>query len=771
MEKEDLEITKPIKKLNADLISSRSKKYETLDDDEKSREVKYKDAMKDEMAIEMEEESEEALAEKNIQMAEELLNEENKKKDDGNEENNDSKSTNKKNLITKFKELPKKKKIIIGVVAVIILILIVVLIVMLFGKKKENSDNQAETPTVVETPIVFSNYYYQNGELHFVNEKDEEIGVYTCTNKDEKLCYVPENKYRDNFDVDKLVTIIGTEKSQYLPVINDEYVFVFDNDKEDDEEITMYSIKDSEVIDTYYDVKSYDDNYVIVANAGKEYGLLQLNDEVTEVIKPQYAYLGMISGSDDLIAKTNKGYVVIDKENKTLSKPISATAEIKYYNDKLVVASESGEYALYDYEGNMIVNNYDFITISDEYAALVKGYKAYVIDKDGLKYNEEAIALSNTNYVKTYVYNDDDTLTETKKSFKLDVQDSSIALIVYASEKDDKYTYLDRNVALTNKLYNYVNYFDGKLYFYKDEEKTNLIGTYKCSNVNEVTGSDSLYSTCMPASDSNNDDNFMMSKAEKDRRAIIPIYNERYVFVHDGDDTIYLYDLVESKSKGTYVTINTYTSSNNNLTLASGKATIVVQNKKNLYGVITIDGENVSKTKDFDYSNIEKVGTYFIGLNTSSKWEFLSGSVTTQFEGKIMAYSTDLKYFVMEKDGKYVVVNAKGLQVSSDGYSFIELGSDYFVGVDSSNNLKIYDYNGAAISDTSVKIGDYDFYGVDNPAFKVTYSGSVYKVSVWDGSVYNVETISKGVTPVTPGDPSEEEKEDNKSDKKEETAS
>jgi len=489
--------------------------------------------------------------------------------------------------------------------------------------------------------------------------------------------------------------------------------------------------------------------------------LIQLGDEITEVIKPQYAYLGMINGSDNLVAKTNKGYVVIDKKNSALSKPISSTSEIKYYNDDLIVASESSEYALYDYEGNMITNDYDFIAICGEYAVLVKGYKAYVIDKDGLKYNEEAISLSNTNYVKTYVYDDNDALTETKKSFKLEVTDDSLALIAYASGSDDQYTYLDRNVAMTNKLYNYVNYFDGKLYFYNDEEKTNVIGTYKCSNVNEVTGSDSLYSTCMPASDNNTDDNFMMSKSEKERMAIIPVYNERYVFIHDGDDTVYLYDLVDAKTKGTYISVNTYTSSNNNLTLASGKATIVVQNKKNLYGIITIDGENVSKTKGFDYSKIEKVGTYFMGYNTSSKWVFLSGSVTTEFEGKIMAYNSDFKYFVMSKDRKYVVVNTKGLQVSASSYEFVLLGSDYFAGVDSSNNLKIYDYNGEEISSTEVKIGDYDFYGVDNPAFKVSNSGDDYKVSVWDGSVYNVEVISKNVTPITPGDPTGDDSEDN----------
>ena len=50
--------------------------------------------------------------------------------------------------------------------------------------------------------------------------------------------------------------------------------------------------------------------------------------------------------------------------------------------------------------------------------------------------------------------------------------------------------------ANVNKSYSYVNYFDGKLYFYEDETKEELLGFYSCTNTNTVDMKSTKYSSC-----------------------------------------------------------------------------------------------------------------------------------------------------------------------------------------------------------------------------------------------------------------------------------
>ena len=63
---------------------------------------------------------------------------------------------------------------------------------------------------------------------------------------------------------------------------------------------------------------------------------------------------------------------------------------------------------------------------------------------------------------------------------------------------------------------------DGVLYIYKDEEKTDMLGSYSCINKNTVTSETSNYSNCFIASNDK-----LVNSNEQD--GYIPIINNNYV--------------------------------------------------------------------------------------------------------------------------------------------------------------------------------------------------------------------------------------------------
>ena len=773
MSEKDLEQTKPIKILS-DLTNSRSDRYDAQDK-EVTRSEKYEDVLIEDEAKVQEEMAEEALAEKNIAKAEEILakedevkivpvtNEakENTKKKKKVEDDDDDEITEDDGLlgklIVKWRGLSKKKKrlIIVGtIIGLIVLIaLIIFLIIVLTGNKKE----EVKVPEkVVEevVPVVVDNFYYKGGKLYFLKDDESELGSYECTNKDDKLCYVDTNSNQDNFNIARLEASDGSAKNQRLPIYEDNYVFVFDNKDESSTEVILYSIKENKEVARYLDVKAYSDNYVIVKDSNEQYGLIQINNGVTEVIKPQYTYLGMIDGESNLIAKSKKGYAVISKKNKVLSSYYDSKLEIKNYNDNYVVTLTGDDYSVYDYKGNVIDTGYEFITVVDKYVVLIDSKKLYIKDNEGTKYTESGVKLSNTNYVKTFVYDENDQLTDTKRSFEINVKTNNIEVAVYPSKSGDvAYTQLSIVEALANKKYDYVSYFDKKLYFYSDAEKKELIGTYTCTNENNITKSDDEYTSCFVAVDTIMEDNDMVSAGDLTRKSRTPIINSRYVFIADGSNAINLYNLVDKSTEVTYLKVNTMTANNDNkVTHYSGKLETIVQTKSGKYGVIAFEGSSVGKVHSFEYNSLEKLGDYYLALDTSSSWRVLYyGSESVGFTNKVRGYNSNKNYFKVVEDGKYYVYDNAGNKVVSDGYTYVELYTSYYAAVNSSKEVNLYDYEGNKLNVHTVTVGNYKYYGTDNPAFKVKKDGDDYVVSVWDGSKYNDTNVTEVTEEGVPG--------------------
>ncbi len=743
MKEEDLEKTIPIETLGDLEVyqkQHRATRSENVNIDT-SRSEKYKDTLDGMSDEDLGEAAEEALAEKNIAMAEAILSEEKRRTENENKAEVKEKKDDDKDIDPKIN---KKLKIIIFTLIGVAVLAIIILVLFLVFKKDKKEDvlppSKPDQSNVVETPpVVIDNYYYKDGTLYLLNDKEEEIGSYECTNKDSSLCYVAFNKYQDGFDVDLLIDEKGDAKTQRLPIYGENYVFVSDNVNNDSTNIVMYSLKDNKVIDTYLDVKAYSDNYVIVENTNKKYGLIQVNDTIKEVIKPQYSYMGMIDGETNIIVKNSKGYVVINKSNKELSKPIDSSLNVKDYNDKLIVTENDDLYSVLNYEGEVLANGYKYATVLDKYMALVKDKKLYIKDVDGLKYNQEGINLKNINYIKKYVYNEDGKLKETLGSFNINIKDNSVEVVVYdRTTTGGSYNQLDIATVLVNKKYNYLNYFNGKLYFYSDKEKNNLLGTYSCNNKNSIESADDKLTSCLPANDTIYEDNELVSDENKTRKSTIPLINNKYVFISDGKDNVYLYNLIDKSIDGSYKTVNTYTK-NNDYTFDSytGKLNVIALNQKGYYGMINITGEVGTKVYDFAYKKMEKFGDYVLVQTSDDKWKIIysASSSSSLYPAKIVNYTSDKKYFKLKDDkGLYSIYDALGKNVSTDVYKTLIMYNLYYLGINTDSELYLYDYTGKAITTHAIMVNNTCSL---SDQVKSSYKDGQYLISVCNNDKYD----------------------------------
>ena len=775
MKDEELDKTKPIDISEIEPeVKSRAEKYEDVSEPEETRVEKYENNLKVEEEKELEEAAEEALAEKNIAMAEEIEQEEKaaeeSEEEKENEENEEKEEPKKEKLFTRIKnwwsELDKSQKIIYGVVGalfLILLILIIIVIVSLFAKSKPKQEEKKAPAEEVAAPVMFDNYYYQDGSLFFLDEGRAEVGSYECENKDETLCFVAVNKYRDTFDVPRVVDESGNDKDEKLRIINNNFVFIFDNASKDSKTVKLYSMRDKEVKGVYNEVKLFDDNFAIVADENSKYGLLRLGEAVETIIAPSYDYLGMISGQENLIAKNNKGFIVINKSNKSLSSVIPANNEIKNYNENFVVTKVNGNYSIYNYKAEELDKEHYFATVMGKYYAFVDNKRLYVRDIDKIKYNEDGVDLNSTHYVKTFVYDENGSLVETKKSFEIQEQNGELNIALYEDgNKDAAYVQLNIAEAMVNKKYQYLNYFDGKLFFYRDDVKTDLIGSYKCNNRNDVNSPDNVYTTCAIATDTVFEDNDMMQYQEEERKSTIPMMNEKFVFIKDGGNSVVLYDIVSGSIRSTYSSVDSYTPNNDYVfTSTSGRFDITAFNKKGKYGVIRIDGDNVSTLYVFNYNKIEKLGKYFEGQDTTGKWLiFMNNKTDGVFGNKIQGYSPDMKYVKTGSAGKYTVHSIGGTAIGNNTYAYVELYNGFFAAVDNSGKLKIYDYTGKALTKEGLDIPSKDYCRALNNAFIVNKKGEDFVVSVFENGSYIDHTLKTKDEEPEPEEPEEPENPD-----------
>lgn len=679
-----------------------------------------------------------------IQVNEEKLEE----KPQENENKKDKKAKkDKKSLKEKWANLPKKKKIIIIISVILLLLLIIVLLVLLFTKKEEKPVKKEKEPVVI---LEKENYIYKDGILTFIDDSNNEIGTYKCENKDEKLCYVSFYSDEDNFDTSKNVYEDNNVIKNRSNIYDNKYVFVYDNKNEEDEEIKLYNIKDEKVENSFNLVKGFNDsNFIILKDKNNMYGAVEITDTgINEKFEFNYEYLGRLDKDSKVVAKKNNRYFIYSLDSKLESKGISS--EIKSYNDKYLVTNSSG-YTITDYDGREILeDSFDYISLLEGYILAVDKNKIYIRDYQNNKYNEDGITLHNDNYNIINIYDKDKKLVESKKSFEASVSGNSIELITYKDGSENS-TIIDTNEGILSNKLKYLNYFGGKLYFYSDEEKTDLIGVYSCNNKNSVGASTKNLSNCFVAKDSF----FSKNNLEIDNSkniGTIPVFNESFVFITDTIDkkksNVVLYDLKNSRVLSKYESVDTgsYTKSEDITFKNTDNTLILAKNTSGKYGMIKISSREVKSAITFKYDSLENFRDYYLASSTTARdtryWllDETGKEITKDCEYKIVDYHGN--YLVTVNNNKYYVYDFLGNRIDdSTGYNHIVLYDDYYAVINANNKLDIHEYSRPFKLESPIDIGTSNY----NNAFtieKKSTGGYRIKISK-NNAIYEIDAEGK----------------------------
>lgn len=644
-----------------------------------------------------------------------------------------------KRMVNFWKKLPKKTKILVIIVTILVIILLSLLLIFLLKNKK--TEEPIVEPPVPDVILEEENYRYENGKLIFISEDNEELGSYECTNQDENLCYVAYyDNQEDNFDTLKIVNKENKPWQTRTKIYLNNFVFIIDNSAKSTPTLKLYNIKTSQVENEYLLVKPVvnNQNAVILKDKSSKYGVIEFNDDsFKEMIGFTYDYLGSINenSSTNYVAISNKRNLLIDESGTILTKTIPGS--IKNFNKKyLKVLKDDKEY-IYDYNGKEIFSEgYDYVELYDNYAALINNRAMLLKTYEGLKLNENEIRLKNNSYVKKYTYDELGTLIESLESFSLTESQNIITIKITG---EDEVKTINKLEGEFNKNLKYINYFDGVIYVYKDEAKTEALGSYICTNKNVITSDTKTLENCYFAHDTSYENNELTSKNSE---GLIPIYNERYIFISDNpagatgsDYTINLYDLKQRRILSRYMSVNTRANTNQEITFKTvNDYPIIAQNKSQEYGVINMYLSSVESYIPFEYISLEKIGNYYLA-KTNEGYELITNKehLNKPIPYKIMNYN-DEYLTAIDSSNNYHVYDYEGNDITKDSiYTYINIYNNFYAAV-KNNHLEIYTYD----NPNQNIIANYDipslsltnYYGKGTLAFKIKETGTKFTISI-----------------------------------------
>ena len=659
-------------------------------------------------------------------------------------------------LIDKWRNLSKKKKIII--ISIIILLIVLIGIGIFLLTKKSDKDNTSIKDDII---IEKDNYIYQNGVLKLLNSDGKEVGEYECQNKDDKLCYVAYlSNEEDPFEVASKVYEDGTIIKSRAPIYFDKYAFIYDQTDNHSDTVYFYDIENKNVIDEYNGIKAYSnsENHLVLKNKNDEYGLVEINESgLRELIGYNFSYLGINNVGSKVVGKNNQGYIILTIDGKGVTKYLPN--EIVNFNDSLIVAKSFGKYMLYNYEGNELISNVDYIRlINKDYVAIVNDKLLYIRDTENNKYNEDGIQLNNDKYIAVNTFDKDNKLIKTEEAFSIELNNEIVNITI-----DNNKILLDLKDGINSKYNQYYSYFDGKLYFYSDEAKTNVIGTYKCNN--KIDNYSDNVKNCDVALSTNLSDTYKNPASESESRKT-SLYNNKYIFIYDSktlanEDNVEIkfYDITQNKVLGTYSLVDAE-SDHKYTFLENNDIEIIAKSKKEeKYGVIRIDKDGATVKHKFEYNHIERLSGYyyFIGENNDEKWNIISDKDNSdiEFKGKIMIMEHVGKkgYAVIQDEGDEVRLypyekNAK--PINDKSFKYIVLFDDVYAGLDNKKKLWIYKYDSnTPINENGIRLEYTDnYYAMNDKPFKLNISSDKVKVSILekngkyeDDDTYSLEEV------------------------------
>lgn len=658
-----------------------------------------------------------------------------------------------------WKNMPKKNRILI-IVGVLIFIIAIVAIIFLLSPKKEE-----EKPKLPDIILSGDNYRYENGKLIFLDDEDE-IGTYECENKDQNLCKVAALD-SDEFDDVVKVDEDGNKITFYSPIYENRYVFIIDHKEEDNKEIKLYDMKEESVVSTVFGIKNYQEGYVACKDDESNWGLKKIEEnEIKEIIPSEYDELGILPNQEKIskivVRKNNNSYIA-DVENKILSKAI--VNKIVAASDKYILAkSEDSKYHVYNYNAKEVHDTpREYIRLLENYILVVDNESLYVYDYENHPMTIETIKLKSTAYNPIETYKNKK-LVKLEKSFEGFIINNVLNLTLF-DELEEETKSINLLEGEFSKTLAYLNYFNGVLYFYKDEEKKEQIGRYECTNKNTIESNTKELNNCRVASES-----FLRetrgNQKEKDlssKLGWIPIFSEKYVFIKDGD-TIVLYDLKQGSDIANYHSVDTssYTQTNEITFVSSIEIPFVAESKSSSkYGVAKITSEGVSSVIDFKYDSMKMLGNYYVA-EKDGKYILIkqNGEEVGNFHEKTSPIVDYHKNYVKTLKDNMYYVHSFTESISNNAYNYIELYDDYYAAV-LNGYVSIFDYNNKQITkdkDENLKLNIDNYYQEGTKAFVITFTSDAAKVKIGQSNnTYGKELI----IPLTEEEETHEEGESN----------
>lgn len=234
----------------------------------------------------------------------------------------------------------KDKKTLI----VIIVLLGLTLPLGLVGTIKHFSIPQKEeVPENLEQKFIYQDnvYFYLEGSL---------LGTYECLN-----CALPETSVmEDEYHTNSYKG--GQEELE--PVVNSFYAIFKKGDKQ-----VLYSIIGKRILAEYKSIKTYNtkaNNMFVINETSAGYGVTffelgksSIPSEYDYIALPGHFEDGLLDATKFIVKKNNLWFIL--KEDKT-SLNDAVSEEIVDFNDNYYITYDSGEYKIYDYDGNLHEN-------------------------------------------------------------------------------------------------------------------------------------------------------------------------------------------------------------------------------------------------------------------------------------------------------------------------------------------------------------------------------------------------------------------------------
>lgn len=209
--------------------------------------------------------------------------------------------------------------------------------------------------------------YYDN-KLWFYSEDGVELGKYSCETGNCKIAVATSNDNEYPYmDQDVLL--------KDFSLINNHFIFLQDSEDVSNAPIFLYDLNTNFAYrDNYYlSVKKYNslNDYYIVENSNKQFGMLKISDYSQLVIPFEYNYIGLLSGDEHYIVLEQNGrWVAMDSSLNKLFNPIEQ--KIIGVSKEYIAVKDSDDLAyVINYDGLKILpEDYQNVVLADKYVGV-----------------------------------------------------------------------------------------------------------------------------------------------------------------------------------------------------------------------------------------------------------------------------------------------------------------------------------------------------------------------------------------------------------------